>query len=319
MFKCRYRDPNSNFFSGCSLCLLLIGPLAILLTHSAFGKAEISWYHMDWPAFSIGSGRFKGKGWAEKKVQLIIEQLPQFKHSVTYAHPLRMLVMSKFVSNICYFGSDFKYDKKKAIEFPRFIVDVPGRLYVSPKAIKALERIEPAAKSGKIVSLRKITASNELLLGKTFTTGFNTEVEEIIKSYKNTQNIYNLDQTTGIFKMLSAGRIDITVAFPDGYQYMLKMNPSIFKYHGKPIEFEIEENKKELRVFSYICQNLDDKVKQDLIALAPYVRKMRAAKDYFKDLEDWGVPISDHLRSVHRRLVQGEFDNVVGREIVEEE
>lgn len=265
-----------NLFVGIVCCLVcLFTPLAV------FANDTITWMEADFPPFLIHEGEFAGEGYGDTGTDIIIENLPQYKHRQIIANISRQYIIFKQEDNACTVGL---YKNPEREEFMYFSIPVffslPNLLIINKEKFQDF--------GGKrVVSLSEILKSNKLIIGHSNNRSYGSEIDHIIKENGTEKNIFlyeGRELALNFFEMLKRDRLDAIIGSPEEVLFQAER----LGIRDQLMTITIEENQQSLESwFSYVVCSKTPWGKQVIEDVNKVLIEQRPTDRYRATYERW--------------------------------
>ncbi|WP_177208061.1 TIGR02285 family protein [Pseudoalteromonas denitrificans] len=178
----------------------------------------ITWQVNHAPPVTILKGEYKDQGFLDKILELIISELPQYRHEIIVSSMARSIFDLKKQKNVCLpalFATD---ERKRYMTFSKSSIAHPSHRIIF--------------NNNKILPFEKTIALDDLLSQEDYTLGldkgrsFGNKIDAIINKYSSQTNIHlqSSDSPNQLLQMVKIGRIDYTIAYPFKVSYYNKYN-----------------------------------------------------------------------------------------------
>jgi uncharacterized protein (TIGR02285 family) len=209
------------------LCLF-----ALVLPSPLLAKPAIDWLSIHWPPFRIAEGVDKGQGHVDQMQQLLMAELPQYRHQVHYSNLARVeQSITAPTAETCIFSLFYTENRAKTMFFSIPVVaSINVMLHV--RADHPLAR-QSSADSG--VALSELTADRRINGMVERNRGYPAIVKQhldIAGSNLSSQSLQNVNPV----ELLTAGRVDYLIEFPDRVRYFQSNLPKKSPLVDLPIQ-----------------------------------------------------------------------------------
>ena len=186
-------------------------------------KEPIMWNEMDFAPHFILEGPYKGMGFGDKVIPILIDAFPEYSHSRFTGNTAQSIERSKNNENICVIN--FIHTPERAAHF---YYSKPY-IFVLPNGVIIREEEKPKFDKyindeGKI-SLAAVLQNQKLVFGVSGKTAYGKGVDEIIAKNKGKPHVierFGKDLTEGLLQMLDLKRIDYMLTYPDMRGFLTK-------------------------------------------------------------------------------------------------
>lgn len=180
----------------------------ILLASECLAKQTngvIRWQTYDTAPNFILSGEYKGQGFVEQLLEMLIEQMPEYTHQMDMTSQNRALENLHAVKPVCHPSLVATTKRKKYIHFSTPV-------FVSPTNRLILRR---GALQDKLVNLAQVLSDENIRFALLKNRSFGRTVDNIIEEHKDGHRILQVANETNdhLFKLIGARRIDATLGY----------------------------------------------------------------------------------------------------------
>ena len=185
-------------------------------------KETISWLWRPFPPVFIDDGPDANKGYGDFVVNLLISNLDEYNHNFLKSNVARSLMLFKNQKNVCDPAILKRPDREPYIEFsiPAYVL-IPNGVVIQNHQ---LNKFRPYMNDEGLFILEKAITQSDLKLGISTERAYGGIIDEILLENNNHENVYinYYEEDAHLYKMLQAGRIDYTIAYPMEAQYFAK-------------------------------------------------------------------------------------------------
>ncbi len=174
-------------------------------TFSQQSKKTIQWQIFDAPPNFIFEGNYKGQGFVEQLLGMIIDHSPQFNHLLILTSQNRALDNIRAGQKVCHPSLVETEARKTFIQFSRpLFISPTNRLVVRRDYIK-----------NKSVDLRAFLSGKQHHFAVIKNRSYGSTVDSILQDHPRRHDIMYISNETSdyVFNLLGAERIDGTVAY----------------------------------------------------------------------------------------------------------
>ena len=195
------------------LVRIVFGLLCVSMPVAGFANDDtITWMEADFPPFLIHEGEFAGEGYGDTGTDIIIENLPQYKHQQIIANLSRQYKLFKQQDNVCTVGLYKNPEREKFMYFSIPVVfSLPNLLIINKEKYQDF--------GGKrVVSLTEVLKSNKLIIGHSNNRSYGSEIDSIIKKNGTGKNLFlyeGRELALNFFEMLKRDRLDAIIGSPE--------------------------------------------------------------------------------------------------------
>ena len=185
-------------------------------------KDTISWLMRPFPPVFIDDGPEANKGYGDFLVNLLIDNLDGYNHLFLKSNVARSLMLLKTQEKVCNPAILKRPDRESYIEFsiPAYVL-IPNGVIIQKKQ---LNKFRPYMNNEGLFLLEKAITQSDLKLGISIERAYGGIIDKILMENKNHKNFYiNYNKEEDhLYKLLQAGRIEYTIAYPMEAQYFSK-------------------------------------------------------------------------------------------------
>lgn len=263
----------------------LVGIVFALFSFSipmvGFANDTITWMEADFPPFLIHDGEFVGEGYGDTGTDIIIENLPQYKHQQIIANLSRQYKFFKQQDNVCSVGL---YKNPEREEFMYFSIPVffslPNVLIINQEKYKDFGE-------QRVVSLAEVLKGNKLIIGHSNNRSYGVEIDQIIKEYGSDDNLFlyeGRELALNSFEMLKRDRLDAIIGSPEEVLFQAER----LGIRDQLMTITIEENQQSLESwFSYVVCSMTPWGKQVIEDVNKILIEQRPTDRYRATYERW--------------------------------
>lgn len=194
----------------------------LLSSFSSFSKETISWQTYHRPPSIIKMGPNKDKGFVQKTLKLITNEMPEYNHifpTTTLARAISDIKAGNFSCHPALFITD---ERKKHMVFSHATMNNPtNRIIAKPKTVA------PYLENGQ-VNLTTLLQQPNLTLAHIKNRSYGDIIDDIVLQNAPITNLFQLQSTelSRVFKMIELERVELTIAYPFEINHYLKNNPT---------------------------------------------------------------------------------------------
>lgn len=186
-------------------------------------KEVVMWNEMNFAPHFILDGPYKGMGFGDKVIPILIEAFPEYQHRRFSGNTALMLERSKNDEHVCTINFIKTEERKKYIYFSLpYIFVLPNGLIIREEDKSKFDKYIDS--DGK-VSLASLLEKSDLKFGVSGKTAYGKGVDPIIAANKDNPNVvarFGKDLTEGLLQMLDLKRIDYMLTYPDMRSFLTK-------------------------------------------------------------------------------------------------
>jgi uncharacterized protein (TIGR02285 family) len=185
--------------------------LALLWSQQGMSREQVTWLRFDYPPMYIVSGPQAGEGYMDHILQLLIDNLPEYDHTVRVANLSR--IMSELEANNVCIASLFVNEERKRLGW---ISSGNTTLLPPVQLVYRAADSEKFTRFGSPASLYDVLREPSLVLGVAERMSYGVEVDKAVAAHNQQANVYlrsGADVGLGLHEMLMKHRIDYTVNY----------------------------------------------------------------------------------------------------------
>lgn len=266
----------------------------VFLPFNVSAKDVIYWQTYHQPPGSIQLGEFKGQGFLDRVLSLVIENLPEYDHAMPMSSLARALSDIESGKHACHPALHASEERKEYMYFSQ------------PAMMNAMNAV--IGKSDDILRLEN--ESNEalhhiftqstfaLVKGRAYSGGYD---EFVASQVTADQTVFVSSETIDtLFQLVAMGRVDFTIAYPFELQYFLSKQ---------------EHTKNRLRTFNvpktsaysvgYIACPKTPWGKEVIEKVDKVLDRIKPTKEYLAAMTSWAP--SEQITPEFRRFYQEVF------------
>lgn len=214
-----------------ALCCAL---LLALLAAPANAKERLLWLVRDLPPFTVFEGTEKGQGVIDQMLPLLIEQMPEYEHSVIRVNRARGLQMLQDPSSFtCDPTLLWTAERAKFVHFSQPMLGVLSSGVVVRKNGQAL--LAPYL-DGQQVDLKGLLGNTRLKLGIVAERSYSSQVDEILRQLPDSafSRHYGNDATANLLQMQQLARLQLVLGYWPELRYLIQQqggSPADYQFH----------------------------------------------------------------------------------------
>jgi uncharacterized protein (TIGR02285 family) len=214
-----------------ALCCAL---LLALLTAPAQAKERLLWLVRDLPPFTVFEGTEKGQGVIDQMLPLLIEQMPEYDHSIIRVNRARGIQMLQDPTSFtCDPTLLWTAERAKFVYFSQPTLGVLSSGVVVRNTGHAL--LAPFLDDQQ-VDLKGLLANTRLKLGIVAERSYSSEVDEILRQLPDSalSRHYGNDATANLLQMQQLGRLQLVLGYWPEVRYLIQQHggsPADYQFH----------------------------------------------------------------------------------------
>jgi len=214
-----------------ALCCALL--LALLMA-PAQAKERLLWLVRDLPPFTVFEGTEKGQGVIDQMLPLLIEQMPEYDHSIIRVNRARGIQMLQDPASFtCDPTLLWTAERAKFVYFSQPTLGVLSSGVVVRKAGQAL--LAPFL-DGQQVDLKGLLGNTRLKLGIVAERSYSNQVDEILRQLPDSafSRHYGNDATANLLQMQQLGRLQLVLGYWPEVRYLIQQHggsPTDYQFH----------------------------------------------------------------------------------------
>ncbi|MNJ06634.1 hypothetical protein D3C77_07230 [compost metagenome] len=211
MIKCRHRT---------LMAMLLCSLLGSSLPGVVWAKERLIWLLRDLPPLTIYEGERKGQGVIDQLLPMLIENMPEYDHSIVRVNRARGIQMLQERSFTCDPTLLWTADRARYVYYSVPSLGMLSSGLVARQHDQAL--LAPFIKDQQI-DLQAVLSSTSLKLGVVAERSYSPPVDALLKTLpSNTlSRHYGNDAATNLLQMQQRGRLQLLLGYWPEVRYML--------------------------------------------------------------------------------------------------
>lgn len=195
--------------------------LCALLPVIAEAKERLLWLVRDLPPFTIFEGPEKGQGVIDRMLPMLIEQMPEYDHSIVRVNRARGIQMLQEPSFTCDPTLLWTPERAKYALFSKPTLGVLSSGVVVRKQDQA--GIEPFLDAQQ-VDLKQLLAETRLKLGIVAERSYSAQVDDILRQLPDSafSRHYGNDATASLLQMQQLGRLQLVLGYWPEIRYLIQ-------------------------------------------------------------------------------------------------
>jgi len=221
---------------GLRTLLLLCALLPALAVPHAAAKERLLWLVRDLPPFTIFEGTEKGQGVIDRLLPLLIEQMPEYDHSIVRVNRARGIQMLQD-PNTFTCDPTLLWTPERA-EYVHFSIPSLGVLSGGLVVRKAGEAVLAPFLTDNEVDLPGLMSHTPLKLGIVAERSYGTQIDEILRQLPDSalSRQYGNDATANQLQMQRLGRLHMVMGYWPEVRYLIQQQGgSLGDYQFHPV------------------------------------------------------------------------------------
>ncbi|MGE8321692.1 MAG: TIGR02285 family protein [Pseudomonas sp.] len=202
--------------------VLLCWLLPALLLQPASAKERIFWLVRDLPPFTVFEGPQQGQGVIDQLLPLLIEQMPEYDHSIVRVNRARGIQMLQDPNS---FTCDptLLWTAERA-EYVRFSMPSLGVLSGGLVLRKENQALVAPYLEGQEVDLHGLLSNNPLKLGIVAERSYGTQIDSILRQLPDSalSRHYGTEATANLLHMQQLGRLRLVLGYWPEVRYLIQ-------------------------------------------------------------------------------------------------
>lgn len=222
---------------GLRTLLLLCALLPALAVPHAAAKERLLWLVRDLPPFTIFEGTEKGQGVIDRLLPLLIEQMPEYDHSIVRVNRARGIQMLQD-PNTFTCDPTLLWTPERA-EYVHFSIPSLGVLSGGLVVRKAGEALLAPFLTDNEVDLPGLMSHTPLKLGIVAERSYGTQIDEILRQLPDSalSRHYGNDATANQLQMQQLGRLHMVMGYWPEVRYLIQQQGgSLGDYQFHPVQ-----------------------------------------------------------------------------------
>ncbi|MFJ4346978.1 TIGR02285 family protein [Pseudomonas sp. NPDC089401] len=220
-----------------ALARLLALLLLALAVPGVQAKERILWLVRDLPPFTVFEGPRKGQGVIDQLLPRLIEQMPEYDHSIVRVNRARGLQMLQDASNFtCDPTLLWTPERDKFVHFSQPMLGVlSGGLVVRRQAQAMLAPFL----DGQQVDLKGLLGDNPLKLGIVAERSYSAQIDAMLRQLPDSalSRHYGNDATASLLQMQQLGRLQLVLGYWPEVRYLIQaQGGALADYQFHPIK-----------------------------------------------------------------------------------
>lgn len=201
--------------------LLSLALLCGLLPAMAEAKERLLWLVRDLPPFTIFEGPEKGHGVIDRMLPLLIEQMPEYDHSIVRVNRARGIQMLQEPSFTC--DPTLLWTPERAT-YARFSKPTIGVLSSGLVVRKRDQGVVAPFLDGQQVDLKALLAQTQLKLGIVAERSYSAQVDALLRQLPDSafSRHYGNDATASLLQMQQLGRLQLVLGYWPEIRYLVQ-------------------------------------------------------------------------------------------------
>ncbi|WEL56599.1 TIGR02285 family protein [Pseudomonas kermanshahensis] len=222
---------------GLRALLLLCALLFALAVPHAAAKERLLWLVRDLPPFTVFEGTEKGQGVIDRLLPLLIEQMPEYDHSIVRVNRARGIQMLQD-PNTFTCDPTLLWTPERA-EYVHFSIPSLGVLSGGLVVRKAGEALLAPFLTDNEVDLPGLMSHTPLKLGIVAERSYGTQIDEILRQLPDSalSRHYGNDATANQLQMQQLGRLHMVMGYWPEVRYLIQQQGgSLGDYQFHPVQ-----------------------------------------------------------------------------------
>lgn len=246
------------------------------MSNIVWPKDTIYWQTFHTPPVTIQIGKYKNQGFVDRMLNIIKQELPEYKH----VHPLtthsRAMESMRLGKNVCHPAMFMTEERKKFAYFSKISIISPAITLITKKAV--VERLnikEP-------VNLQNIFEQQELVIGLVHSRSYGKQTDTLINNYPASRFIrLPIEEGDKMFSLISNNKLSFTFSYPFELSYFTETTGQ-----GKDL-IALEVEGEALFSTGNMACSKTPWGKEVIAKINAVLLKIRAREDYVTAMTSW--------------------------------
>lgn len=216
--------------------LALCAALALLAAPASEARERLLWLVRDLPPFTIFEGEQKGQGVVDRMLPLLIEQMPEYDHSIVRVNRPRALQMLQEGQFACDPTVLWTPERAKFVKFSQPSLGVLSSGVVAHARDQAV--LAPFL-DGQQLDLHRLLLSTSFKLGIVAERSYSVQVDEMLRQLPASalSRHYGNDAAANLLQMQRLGRLQLVLGYWPEVRYLVQQQGGALEdYQFHPIK-----------------------------------------------------------------------------------
>lgn len=187
-----------------------------LVALPALGQDEIVWGVMEFPPFQVLSGDQRGSGSFDGLLQLLVRQMPEFRHEIVNMTFARREEEMRAGQPLCTPGIFRTPAREKYLVFSK-----PALIHLDNRVVALASKADSLGPADQPIDLAALLKRADLVAGIISERSFAPNIDLLLGRYGKSRNVVMRPmKASRMFEMLLNGEIDYTILFPHEATYL---------------------------------------------------------------------------------------------------
>lgn len=198
------------------LFLRALSMAAVVAATPVLAEDGILWATLDFPPFEILSGEHQGSGSFDGLLQLLVRQMPEYRHEVVKMTFARREEEMRAGQRLCTPGLFRTPAREHLLVFSK-----PALIHLDNRVVALADRADKFGPADQPIELAALLKRTDLVGGVIAERSFAPNIDPLIKRFGKRQSlVLRPMRSSQVFEMLVRGEIDYTILFPHEAAYL---------------------------------------------------------------------------------------------------
>lgn len=279
------------------LWVLGIWCVMLLAGQAEAAEPSVEWMIPDYPPVGIVDAEDQAMGIENRLTDMLISRMPGYQHKTEVGNVSRILEQFKRPEKcVCIAGIIKTPERETFMTFGQ----IPSVLLTQMSVVIRTGEDERFGAVSGAVSIRAVLENSALKFGIPRKLIGAPKLTAILETYRDRPHVYQQDATQlldGLIKMLNAGRIDHTIAYPWMVPYITKK----LKLEGRFKTLSITEDSTPVMYYPACTKSASGQAV--ITKIDANIRELRPTEDYRQIVEQWLHPDNvPHYRQLYNDI-----------------
>lgn len=213
--------------------MALVALQALFAAQSLQARERLQWLVRDLPPFTIQEGDQKGQGVIDQLLPHLIEQMPEYDHSIVRVNRARGMQMLQERQFTCDPSLLWTPERAKFVKYSQPTLGVLSSGVVVRKRDQAA--LAPYLEAGQL-DLKRLLEETPLKLGIVAERSYSVQVDDILRQLpaSSLSRHYGNEATGNLLQMQQLGRVQLVLGYWPEVRYLARQQggtPDDFQFH----------------------------------------------------------------------------------------